>query len=67
MYLLHSLQVAIVTGKSKKHAALTELVKWTSSAAVLLEFASIFGPMYLLHLLQVALVMGKSKRYAAID
>ena len=46
---------------------MTELVKWTSSAAVLLDFANIFGPMYLLHSLQVAIVMGKSKKNAATE
>ena len=61
MYLLHSLQVAIVTGKSKKHMLLTEFVKWNSSAAVFLDFANIFGPMYLLHLLQVCYSNGKVK------
>ena len=38
---------------------LTELVQWTSSVAVLLDFANIFCPMYLRHSLQVAINVGE--------
>ena len=53
--------------KSKRNMLLlTELVKWTTGAAALLDFANSFDPMDLLHLLQVAIVTGKSNRHAAI-
>ena len=53
--------------KKKTTLLLTELVKRTPRAAVLLDFANICGLMYLLHLLQVAIVTRKSKKQAAFD
>ena len=65
MYLLHSLQVAIVTGKSKKHPAIDCNCQMDFKCSSLTILSNIFGPMYLLNSLQVAIVMGKSKKYAA--